>query len=52
MELFFFTVADMGPCFEFVLETVLIIRGCFSCCWTVLTQSQGLFSFSQHSPNE
>ena len=29
----------------FVLETVLIIQGCFHYCWAALTQSQGLFLF-------
>ena len=42
----FFIVASMGLCFGFVLETVLITQGCFSCCWAVPTQSQGLFCFS------
>ena len=32
VELIFFTVASMGLCFEFVLETVLIIQVCFSYC--------------------
>ena len=36
----------MGLCFGFVLETVLIIQRCFCCCWAVLKQTQGLFSFS------
>ena len=31
-ELIFFIVASMGLCFGFVLETVLIIQGCFNCC--------------------
>lgn len=26
-----------------MLKTVLIIQGCFRCCWVVLAQSQGLF---------
>ena len=37
----------MGLCFGFVLETVLIIQECFSYCWAVLTQRQGLFC-SEH----
>jgi len=32
VELIFFIVATMKLCFRFVLETVLIIQGCFSCC--------------------
>ena len=32
IELIFFVVASMGLCFGFVLETVLIIQGCFSYC--------------------
>ena len=31
-ELIFFTVASMGLCFVFVLETVLIIQGCLHYC--------------------
>lgn len=30
-------------CFGFVLGTVLVIWGCFHCCWAVLTQSHSLF---------
>ena len=29
-------------CFRFVTETVLVTHQCFSCCWTVLAQCQGL----------
>ena len=50
IELIFFVVACMGLCFGFVLQTVLMIQGCFSYCWAVLTQHQGLFCFSPHSP--
>ena len=32
IELIFFTVASMGLCSGFVLETVLIIPGCFRYC--------------------
>ena len=32
VELIFFTVADRGLCFGFVLKIVLIIQGCFSYC--------------------
>ena len=32
IELIFFTVASMGLCFGFVLETVLITEGCFRSC--------------------
>ena len=32
VELIFFIVAGMGLCIGFVLETVLIIQGCFSYC--------------------
>ena len=32
IELIFFIVAGMGLCFEFVLETVLIMQGCFRYC--------------------
>ena len=40
----------MGLCFGFVLKTVLIIQRCFSYCWAVLTQRQGLFCLSPHPP--
>lgn len=39
VELIFFTVSDLGLCFEFVLIT----QGCFYFCWSEFTQSQGLF---------
>lgn len=29
---------------------MLIIQGCFSCCWEVFTQCQGLLSLSSHPP--
>lgn len=29
IELFFFLVADMGLCLEFLIKTVLIREGCF-----------------------
>ena len=32
IEFIFFIVASMGLCFGFVLETVLIVQGCFSYC--------------------
>jgi len=32
--------------FGFVTKTAWITQGCFSYCWTVLAQHQGLFSFS------
>ena len=51
-ELIFFIVANMGLCFGFVLKTVLIIQECFSYCWAVLTQSQGLCCFSHHPTSE
>ena len=51
-ELIFFLVASMGLCFGFVLKTVFIIQGCFSYCWAVLTQSQGLFCSSPHPTSE
>jgi len=34
--------------FGFVLETVLRMKGYFSCCWAALPQSQGLFCSSHH----
>ena len=51
-ELIFFTVSSMRLCSGFVLKTVLIIQRCFSHCWAVLTQSQGLFCFSPHPTSE
>jgi len=32
VESIFFLVATMGLCFGFVLKTVFITQGCFSCC--------------------
>jgi len=43
IQLFFFIVVSAELCFGFVLKTVLIVQGCFSYYWAVLTQSQGLF---------
>ena len=42
MEFIFFIVTSMRLYFGFVLETVLIIQGCFCCCWAVLTESRPL----------
>jgi len=39
IELIFFILAGMGLCFGFVLKTILITLGCFSCFPAVLTQS-------------
>lgn len=39
----FFTAAGMELWFGFMLETVLVAQGCFSCPWAVLTQCQGPF---------
>ena len=50
IELIFFIVPRTRLCFGFVLKKELIIQGCFSYCWAVLTQCQGLFCFS-HRPN-
>ena len=52
VELIFLIVASMGLSFGFVLETVLITQGCFSYCWAVLTQSQGLFCSSYRPASE
>ena len=52
IELICLIIASMGLCFGFVLETVLIIQGCFHYCWAVLTQSQGLFCLSPHPTSE
>jgi len=49
IELIFFIVASMRLCFGFVLKTVLITQTCFSYCWAVLTQSQGLFCFPHYT---
>lgn len=46
--LIFLIVASTRFWFGFVLTIVLVIQGCCSCCWTVLTQSQGLFCSSSH----
>jgi len=48
VELIFFIAASMELCCGFVLETVLIIQGCFSYCWAALKQTQGLFCSSRH----
>ena len=50
IELIFFIGASMRICFGFVLKTVLIMQRCFRYHWAVLTQSQGLFCFSHHTP--
>jgi len=34
------------------MKTVLIMQGCFSYWWAVLTQSQGHFCFSPHPTSE
>lgn len=36
----------MVVCFGFRISTSLITHQCFSCCWTVLTPTQGLFNCS------
>lgn len=46
----FFILAHMVLCFESAIKTVLITY-CFSCCWTGLTQPQGIF-FSQPASKE
>lgn len=52
VNLVFFTVAGVRPCFGFVLETVVITRECFPYCWAGFMQSQGLFLLSPHPTNE
>jgi len=52
IELNLFVVTSMGLCFGFVLKMVLIIQGCFSYCWAVLTQCQGLLCSSYHPTSE
>lgn len=44
IELIFFKVAYMCYMLD-VMKTVLITQWCFTNCWTVLTQHQGLFLF-------
>jgi len=50
IELFFFVVASMGLRFEFVLKSVLIMQGCFSYCWAVVTQESSPFLLLIPSP--
>lgn len=52
VELIFLTVAALGPCFGFVLETVLVTQGWFGYPLVVVTQSQGLFCSSPHPTSE
>lgn len=52
VELVFPTGCVMGLCFGCALETALITQACFSCCWAVLTQCQGLSCCSPHSTSE
>jgi len=52
IELIFFPVASTGLCFRFVLETALIIQGCFCYCWAELAQSQGPSCSSPHPTSE
>lgn len=52
VKLVFFTVAGMRLCFGFLLETVVIMWGCFPYCWAGFLQSQGLFCLSPHPTNE
>lgn len=42
LELIFFLAAGMVLCFGFVTKTMLITQQCFSCCWPVFAQHQGL----------
>lgn len=46
VELTFFPEAVTTLCFEFVLNTELIIWRCFYYCWEGVTQSQSIFCFS------
>ena len=53
IELIFFIVVCTVLCFGFIMKTVLMItQRCFSYCWAVLTQSEGLFCFSPYSTSE
>ena len=52
MELICFLVAGIVLCFGFSMKRTLIMQGCFSYWWAVLTQSQGLFCFSLHATRE
>lgn len=52
VELIFLTVADMGLCFGFVLEAVLVTQGWFCYPLVVVTQTQGLFCSSPHPTSE
>jgi len=38
----------MVLCVGFIIKTVLITQGCYSYCWAVLAQHQGLFCSSHH----
>lgn len=51
IELIFFIAAHMVSSFRFVTKTVFIEHQCFSYCWTVLIQQQGLFYFFFPSTN-
>lgn len=46
MGLFFFPASSVVLCFRQVTKTALITHQCYSCCWTLLTQHQGIFCFS------
>jgi len=50
--MFFISPARTGLRFGLLLKAVLIIQGCYSYFCAVLTQSQGLFSFSSHPTSE
>lgn len=47
IELISFVEAHVVLSFGFLMKTVLITQGCFSCCRAAPTQSQGLFSSSR-----
>lgn len=44
-KLIFSPVANRWLCFLFALETQLIIQGCFSFCWAILSESRPFLSF-------
>lgn len=46
MGLFFFPAASVVLCFRLVTNRALITQERCSCCWTLLTQHQGIFCFS------
>jgi len=52
VELIFSIIACTVLWFGFVIKTVLVTQGCFSYCWAVLTEHQGLFCFSSHPTSE